>query len=241
MNADGSGQTRLTNNSVEEHGISWSPDSNRIVFDLSDGIYVVDADGSHQTRLAESGPWSSPAWSPDGTKIAFAANRTGNREIYVMDSDGSNQTRLTRNPKDKGSPVWSPDGTKIAFIWHPDGSSEIHAMNTDGSHQVYVTNCAGGGFRWSPDSSRIAFHSRGLCVVNADGSNPIELLALNSCELRLDWSPDGTRIVFSGGPGGSMGGDIYVISADGSNQRNLSNNPAEDDWPTWRPRRPQGQ
>ena len=71
----------------------------------------MDADGSNQTRLTNN-PASDaqPAWSPDGTKIAFNSDRDGNFEVYVMDADGSNQTRLTNNPADDGGPAWSPDG-----------------------------------------------------------------------------------------------------------------------------------
>jgi len=237
MNADGSGQTRLTNNSMEELAISWSPDSNRIVFDCPDGICVMDADGSHQRWLAVG---SSPDWSPDGTRIAFVSQTTGNREIYVIDSDGSHQTRLTRSPDYKEDPIWSPDGAKIAFEWLPPsgGYYEIYVMNADGSHQINITNwpqyhdwepC------WSPDSSRIAFSGEGLYVVNADGSNRYKLSDLSHTGVRPDWSPDGTRIVFTGDSGGHRDRDVYVINADGTNQRNLSNNPAADDWPTWRP------
>ena len=74
-------------------------------------VYVMDADGSNQTRLTDN-PASDtvPAWSPDGTKIAFQSGRDGNNEVYVMDADGSNQTRLTNNPAGNTVPAWSPVG-----------------------------------------------------------------------------------------------------------------------------------
>ena len=73
-------------------------------------IYVMDADGTGQTRLTNNaGLDGEPDWSPDGTKIAFDNSRDG---IYVMNADGSGQTILTDNG---GYPSWSPDGTKIAF------------------------------------------------------------------------------------------------------------------------------
>jgi len=76
-------------------------------------IYVMDADGSNQTRLTNnesSDEW--PAWSPDGRKIAFVSRRDGNEEIYVMSLDGSNQTNLTNHPADASYPDWSPEEIK---------------------------------------------------------------------------------------------------------------------------------
>lgn len=72
-------------------------------------IYVMDADGTNQRRLTDhpAEDWR-PAWSPDGTKIAFRAFRDGSWEIYVMDADGTNQRNLTDYPAWDGMPAWSP-------------------------------------------------------------------------------------------------------------------------------------
>jgi len=77
--------------------------------DDNDDIYVMNADGSGQTRLTDNPArdWAA-TWSPDGRLIAFRSDRDGSWEIYVMNADGSGQTRLTDNPADDWFPTWSP-------------------------------------------------------------------------------------------------------------------------------------
>jgi TolB protein len=105
MRADGSNPVRLTNNALDKGSrLAWSPDGARIAFHAYDAsrnadIYVMDADGTNQVRLT-----SDPAidrfvtWSPDGKKLAFTSNRSGDDEIYVMNVDGTGVTRLTNSP-----------------------------------------------------------------------------------------------------------------------------------------------
>jgi Tol biopolymer transport system component len=148
MDADGSNQIPLTNNSSPgDEAPAWSPDGSRIAFmrygvfvggPLLSEIYVMNADGSNQVRLTDSPGRVNelPVWSPDGSKIAFDSNRGSNGYyIYVMDPDGSNQMALT---KDQGQyvygPEWSPDGTKIVFT----GGFQIFVMDADGSNQTFL-------------------------------------------------------------------------------------------------------
>src|SRR5262249_3205389 len=83
---------------------------------------------------------AEPAFSPDGTKIAFNSYRDGNYEIYVMNSDGTNQTRLTSDAAKDWYPTWSSDGTKIYFDSQRTGHDEIFQMNADGSNVIQITN-----------------------------------------------------------------------------------------------------
>ncbi len=129
----------------------------------------MNADGSGVRRLTH-GASGSPAWSPDGRRIAFRGDKS---DIYVVDVDGSGQRRLAQSA---GDPVWSPDGRRIAFERRFARGAEIHVMNADGSGQRRLTRSAGLGVDWSPDGRKIAFVSdrdggRGqIFVMNADGS-----------------------------------------------------------------------
>jgi hypothetical protein len=141
MNADGTGQTNLTNNSALDGAASWSPDETQIAFTTNrDGnfeVYVMNADGSSPTNLTNNSAFDGAAsWSPDGSKIAFNTTRDGNSAIYVMNADGSSPTNLANNA---GEPAWSPDGTKIAFSSVRDGNFEIYVMNADGTGQTRIT------------------------------------------------------------------------------------------------------
>ena len=129
MNADGSGQRRLTHNNVRDDDPRWSPDGRRIAFvDNWRQVYVMNADGSGHRRLTRNRARSvAPAWSPDGQRIAF--ERLG--DVYVIDADGTGERRLSQIGT---HPSWSPDGQKIAFEMNAD----IYVMNADGSARQKV-------------------------------------------------------------------------------------------------------
>jgi hypothetical protein len=205
-----------------------SPVAGRIVFADWSSISVVNADGSGRTTLADDGgqgwQYMSPAWSPDGNKIAFGSSRDGGWDIYVMNDDGSGITRLTSESARDDEPAWSPDGTRIAFTSDRDGDFEIHVMNADGSGVIKLTDhpAQDGNPAWSPDGSRIAFTSdrdgnNELYVMNADGTGTVRLTNVTDEAIHPEWSPDGQKILFTRTEAGQ-----YVMNADGSGLKWLS-------------------
>jgi serine/threonine protein kinase len=240
MNADGSNQTRLTNNpAADDRFPSWSPDGSRIAFASKHEIYVMNADGSNQTRLTNNPAYySNLSWSPDGSRIAFQFWHDDNKyEIYVMNADGSGQTNLTNNPASDWHPSWSPDASRIAFYSSREGNGGIYVMNADGSEQTRLTT-GGSNPSWSPDGTRILFESyrdgnEEIYVMNADGSEQTRLTDNPANDFGPSWSPNGTRILFDSHRDGNE--EIYVMNADGSEQTRLTNDPEFDGSPSWRP------
>ncbi len=222
------------NGDTFDFSAQYSPGGSKIAFaSRRDGtfhIYVMNADGSNQTRLTNSkANDQGPSWSPDGLRIAFFSDRDGNSEIYVMNSDGSNQKRLTSNSSFDGElPAWSPDGSRLAFYSNRDGNNEIYVMNPDGSNQTRITHNASSDTLpvWSPDGSRLLFSSDrfghiGLFVMNADGSNIAQLTKTAARDDYATWSPDGSRIVFISNRD-DPAWEIYIMNADGSSQARLT-------------------
>jgi len=160
MNADGSGQTRLTNNPTSDIAPVWSPDGQKIAFVRDLELYLMNPDGSGESRLATGAKLSAhdpdcrPAWSPDSRNIAFVRGDGCDwvgAEICLANVDGSQFTCPTEyyNTTTNRSPDWSRRG--IAFVSMRQGKEEIYMMNGDGSGQVPLTH--GGAWRsprWRP-------------------------------------------------------------------------------------------
>lgn len=135
-------------------------------------LYIFNLGLGEIRQLTTEGFYdASPAWSPDGAKIAFISNRDGNHDLYVIDADGNKLTRLTNTPETEWSPTWSPDGTQLAFQRArklDSGLEEVHLFAfslNDGSIEQ-LTNQPNNDFApdWSPDGKYLAFAREGPIV-----------------------------------------------------------------------------
>ncbi|HEY2966360.1 MAG TPA: hypothetical protein VGJ99_08775 [Actinomycetota bacterium] len=182
----------------------------RIVLSSEDDVFTANADGTGVRRITRKrGPEFDPAWSPDGERIVYRDSRRGinqDDEIYVVRADGTGARNLTRDPGNDWGPDWSPDGRTIVFNSTRDGLPMGGFLtDPDGSHlrriptDVWVEYPA-----WSPDGKRIAFMGGGtnaseydIWVMDADGTNLVQLTDSPGPDGWPAWSPDGTRIAFS--------------------------------------------
>jgi WD40 repeat protein len=111
---------------------SWAPDGKKaayVLWYITGEIYLMSLDDQSTTRLTDNDfDDKNPAWSPDGTQIAFSTNRDDNYEIYLMDTRGTNQQKLTDNPSLDTEPCWSPDGKQILFTSDRSGTSNLYLL-----------------------------------------------------------------------------------------------------------------
>jgi Tol biopolymer transport system component len=254
---DGSGQRIVISEDtrIRYEQLAFSPDGTHMVYvDATDGhrgIYVADSDGSDAVRLTDGINDSWPAWSPDGSKIAFVSTRFDPSvaychpgvyvdcvtEIYVMDRDGSDVARLTTDLGVDFNPAWSPDGTRIAYTHTPNSwtATAIQVIGADGANSVRVSSSNGGSDldpSWSPNGDQIVFggihyENWGLFSVRPDGGDERTLLfGIGTYAIEPAWSPDGSLIAF----GGYVKGDtespgVYVMQADGSGVTRIADAP----------------
>jgi tetratricopeptide (TPR) repeat protein len=234
MNADGSGQRRLTHDKASDNAPRFSRDGSQIAFSSQrEGgfdIFVMNADGTDQRRLTDFTRRGlgavNPDWSPDGKRVLFRS-RLKNLDVYVIGLDGTGLVKLTDEPRGVNNPAWSPDGRKIAFASLRHGEPEIYVMNADGSEQVRLTSNTARDNRpaWSPDSRRIAFHSdrdgdMEIYVMNADGSDVRRLTKHPTEDTWPSWSRDGKRILFTRVVLGH--GQVFTMNVDGSDVKRLT-------------------
>jgi TolB protein len=195
---------------------AFSPGGRRVAFSALIGgwrgpreLFVMNADGTGLRQLTHDRKYSSsPAWSPDGTTIAYARSAVmlNPTHVYLIGANGGASTRIVGEPgMSEWDPSWSPDGTRIAFAeTDPDGLDSIVSVRTDGTDRIGVASGRVSSPAWAPDGRSIAFlrkldGSTRIWIVSPDGSGERELVDTESHQhvTRPIWSPDGSLIVLA--------------------------------------------
>lgn len=193
-------------------------------------IYTINADGSGLTKLTDfEADTRNLAWSPDGKRVALDARAGDDFEFLVMSADGTARTKILDNPSESLHIAWSPDGGRISFVTNRGDGQQLFVINPDGSGLRSLGGIT--GHVWSPDGKRIA--TEGIDVVNADGSGRTRITDIPGSN--PNWSPDGERIVFVSSTSGPSGSHIYLVDADGTGLKQLTNEAANDTSPLWSP------
>jgi Tol biopolymer transport system component/Ca2+-binding RTX toxin-like protein len=239
---------------------SFSPDGKQIVFTTSRfqaageannfEIAIMNVDGTHVRRLTQSpGIDTEPVFSPDGTKLAFVSDRSGNLDIWTMNVDGSGLVRLTTSSENENEPAWNHAGTKLAFTRIVFGGvagvfgarKDVYIMNANGSGQQLIAGLEAEEHDavWSLDDQKLILTSEkdgtlpfgDVTVVNIQSRQYVSNLTVEDRFLLIGGggdptlSPDGSKIAYFKATGGPLllagPQKIHVMNANGTNKRKI--------------------
>jgi Tol biopolymer transport system component len=202
----------------------WSPQGHEVAFALGEffqmipgrerlisRLAVIRPDGAGLRVLATAGDHAGfPSWSPDGKRLVYRTSAKGDKGLRIIDLASERVTKLTNGPYTDNFPAWAPRGDRIAFVSDRNDDYEIYSIRPDGSGLKRLTRSPGneGHLAWSPDGKWIAFASARTGFVDEALLHPYN---------------------------GQPTGEIFVMRADGTNVKRLTENPFEDATPAWRP------
>jgi Tol biopolymer transport system component len=239
---------RIANAPVLNGRFALSSDGARLAFIsdviVSTEIFVAGVEGHSLRQVTVDVPQENyPTWSPDGRYIAFSRPEVYEStfpDIYVINVEDRTERALTHDSATESNLAWSPDGTQIAYVSTESASNQIKIIDAQTGELRLEVNELSGNFddlAWSPDSTRLIFTaSRNfpiIYVVEIATNRIFDLTSADQNNYLPTWSPDNQSVAFVSGR--DFNNEIYVMDADGSNERRLTFNRASDMYPAWSP------
>lgn len=250
VNADGTGYQQITKVEAHNYYPVYSPKAGSIVYASNQNggafdLFLFVFEGSRLIRLTNFiGNVVSPSFSPDGTRILFA-NRAGEgpTSLWTVENTGENADLLYAGPNTIVAADWSPDGNTIAFAMTVDqpGTYEVFLMGADGSNVRQLTRGLegiGGSLDWSPDGKSLLIHAgpqgdKDIFRIDVESETAAQLTDGGN-NAASSYSPDGQWIAFNSLRNNDQA-DIFIMRADGSGLRQVTDNPEPDWQPQWEP------
>ena len=218
--------------------------STRIAYVVKSGkryqLQIADADGENpQTALASREPIISPAWSPDGERLAVVLTKDGQSQLYTVNADGSGVRRIASSSGIDTEPAWSSDGSWIYFTSDRGGSPQLYRVAPDGSNLQRISFSGSYNVtpRPSPDNRSLTFVTRNggrfqVAVMDL-ASRQVTILTDTERDESPSFAPNGRMILYATEVGGR--GVLAAVSSDGRVKQKLSVQAADVREPAWGP------
>ncbi|HLM62413.1 MAG TPA: winged helix-turn-helix domain-containing protein [Pyrinomonadaceae bacterium] len=238
VSINGDAPQMIATGSKNLNDLAISPDGKTIAFveeATDENIWEIAPEQSLRPLIRSTRADHSQQFSPDGTKIVFASERTGNYEIWLSNADGKNQRQLTDSQGSAGSPRFSPDGKHIAYDTQIAGGSDIYVVSVNGGIPRRLTENAKNNSlpAWSVDGSWIFFlsnrsGSEQIWKMPVIGGEAVQITRQGAFEMFA--APDGKKIIYSKGTGKS---GLWSVGTDGGDEKPIPELNEAGAWRSW--------